>query len=186
MSEDRDLLDEVLDRALVLQGRAEPRPGLELRVLAGLRSRRPLPWWRTLLASRPAWVAVGVFATAGGIAAFLLVGTPRPRVIEKTQLASVPGPTAPARIVATPPPPAVPAVAEPHAAPSPRRPANRLASAVRVPRSASFPEQLPLSEQEQLLLRYVDTTPREESEPRAGFLDEPAPLPTPPDATTNP
>ncbi len=186
MSEDRDLIDDILDRALAAHGRAEPRPGLEGRVLAALRSRPPLPWWRTALASRPAWAAVAVLATAGGIAAFLLVGTPRSRELEQPRLASVSEPTAPARTIGTTPPPAVPAVIEPHTAPPPRRPTTRFASAPRVPRRTSFPERLPLSEQEELLLRYVATTPPEESEPRTGFLDEPAPLPALPDPTTNP
>lgn len=188
MNEDRDLLDDVLDRALAAHGRAEPRPGLELRVLAALRSRPPLPWWKAFLSSRPAWAALGVFAAAGGLAAFLLVGTPRPGEIEKPQVAAVSEPTAPVRTIGTTPAPtpAVPAVTEPDTVPPPRRPTTRLASAPRVPRRASFPERHPLSEQEQLLLRYVATTPAEESEPRAGFLDEPAPLPALPDATTKP
>ena len=185
MIEDRDLLDDVLDRALALQGRAEPRPGLELRVLASLRSRPPLPRWRALLSSRPAWVAAGILGAAGGLAALFLLDTPRPGKGANPPLAAVPGPTAPARTVSTTAPPAVPAVAETRNSPSPRRPATRLASAPRVPRRASFPERLPLSEQELLLLRYVATTPPEESAPRAGFLDEPAPLPALPDATTN-
>lgn len=186
MSEDRDLLDDVLDRALALQGRAEPRPGLEGRVLATLRARPPLPWWRALLSSRPAWVAAGVLGAAGGLAALFLLDTPGPGETVSPSVASMPAPTAPARAVGPTPPRAVPAVDEPISAPSPSRPAARLASAPRVPRRASFPERSPLSEQEQLLLRYVATTPSEESGPRAGFLDEPAPLPALPDAATNP
>lgn len=71
MNDDRDLLDDVLDRALAAHGRAEPRPGLEARVLAALRSRPPLPWWRALLSSRSAWAAVGVLAATAGLAALL-------------------------------------------------------------------------------------------------------------------
>lgn len=186
MSEDHDLLDDVLARALAAQGHAEPRPGLDGRVLAALRSRPPLPRWRTLLASRPAWAAASVFATAGSIAALFLVGPPRSLEIEKPHLASISEPPAPARTIEETISSAVPAIVEPRTSPSPRRTAARLASAPRVSRRSSFPEHLPLSEQERLLLRYVATTPPEESEARTGFLDEPAPLPAFFDPTTNP
>lgn len=184
MNDDRDLVDDVLDRALAAHGRAEPRPGLEGRVLAALRSRPPLPWWRTLFASRPAWATVGVLAATAGLAALFLLDSPRPGATPNPPFAAVPGPAAPARAAETPPP-AAQAIAELPAAPPPPSPATRIASAPRVPRRASFPEHSPLSEQEQLLLRYVATTPPEESGPRTGFLDEPAPLPALPDASTN-
>lgn len=184
MREDRDLLDDVLDRALALRGHGEPRPGLESRVLATLRSRPRLPWWRALLANRPAWVAAGAVAAAFGLAALFLLQRPRTAEIGTPAVASVPARNARPAAAGAPSPSTIPAAVEPLAGPTRTRAATRLVSTTRTPRRTSFPERRPLSEQERLLLRYVSEAPREEVERRAGFLDSPAPLPALPDPAT--
>ena len=186
MPEDPDRLDSSLDAALAEYGRCEPRQGLEGRVLATLRSTPRLPWWRALLASRPAWAAASVLVTVGSVAAIFFMDTPRTRGYVTPLRSSVPEPTAPAAAVDPPDLPPGPAVAEPAVPAAPSRETRRLASAAGAPRRPSFPHAAPLSEQELLLLRYLSTTPPEEIEPRTGFLDEPAQLPALPDPTTNP
>ncbi len=186
MSEEPDRLDSSLDAALAEYGRCEPRPGLEGRVLASLRSNPRLPWWRALLASRPAWAAASVLVTVGSVAAVFLMDTPRTRGYVNPLRSSVPEPTAPAAEVEPPALPPALAVADSAVPVARPREAHRLVSAARAPRRPSFPQATPLSEQELLLLRYLSTTPPEEVEPRAGFLDEPAQLPALPDPTTNP
>jgi len=198
MSTDRDPVDDLLDRALAVHGRGEPRPGLEGRVLASLRARPPLPWWSALLASKPAWAGLCVVVTLGCASLlFLLERTPAERRgMSAPPLASIPGPTTTApdagptppvtagALFEAPPAPPLPAVSGALVAPSRSREVRRFASSPRVPLRASFPRAAPLSEQEQLLLRYVSEAPREEIERRAGFLDAPAPLPALPDPAT--
>lgn len=150
-------VDELLDAALARYRSAEPRTGLEERVLANLQSQpRPRPqllWgWMPLLAT------AGVLVVAG--AAFYLA---RSRSLE----------TAPSRPIvartAEPPTVAVPAVTPTQPAParSPGRaaawhgqpmPAQR---AVVAPRRERFPSPARLSGQEVLLLRYVALVPKE-------------------------
>jgi len=110
MSTDRDPVDDLLDRALAVHGRGEPRPGLEGRVLATLRSQPPLPWWRVLLACRPVWATLGVLVTVGSIAGILLLETPRPEGTYRRYPATPPGaPASPAgRKNARPPAPPPP------------------------------------------------------------------------------
>jgi hypothetical protein len=139
-----------------------------------------------LLASRPAWAAASVLVTVGSFAAIFLMDASRTRGYVNPLLSSVPEPTAPAAPVEPSILPPGPVAAE-AAVPAARfRETRRLASAARAPRRDSFPQATPLSEQELLLLRYVSDAPRDEIEPRTGFLDEPAQLPVLPDPTTNP
>ena len=53
--------DQWLDRALAEYGNAEPRPGLETRTIANLRSRLARrPWWRTWY--HAAWISAATVA----------------------------------------------------------------------------------------------------------------------------
>lgn len=61
-------LDDWLDQALAEYGRTEPRPGIEARIVANLRSRGQLqPWWGRWL--RPVWLS----AVAVTILIFIVV-----------------------------------------------------------------------------------------------------------------
>lgn len=189
-------LDELLDSALAEYGSAEPRPGLEGRVVASLRAAaaEPAPHpggWRAVLALllRPAAAGVLAAATLAAVLAFYFVAggrerptPPSPRVAAGRGSAASAGPEA-----AAPLDPKAPAAAAGPAAPAPSaskpptllavRSSPRPVRGSRVVRLDSFPAHSPLTEQERLLLAYVSAAPREEVVPRSGFLDEPAPLP---------
>ncbi len=147
-------VDKLLDAGLARYSATEPRPGLEQRLLAGLRAAaRPSRWldWRWVGALATAAVAVAVLAV------FFLRQQPLPE----------------------PPPPAVanaPApVPVPTAAPSPEavQPSRMAKATVRrttpnveqaraeAPRLETFPAPAPLSEQERLLLLFARQAPQE-------------------------
>ena len=151
-------VDELLDAALTRHRSADPRPGLEGRVLAHLRAEpRPAPWfrwgWLPALASVAAlMLAVGAFYAARR-------GVPPERVSPRV-----------ARTAEQPPVAALSAPAEPSAPPrrlrqaAPRRRQHQpaqVAVAVAPPRRPQFPTPAPLSEQEKLLLRYVAEAPKQ-------------------------
>jgi hypothetical protein len=144
------IIDEQLDAALKAYGAAEPRAGLEGRILANLRAERgrvtapAWRWWPVLLA----------------VASMLLVGT---AVLLKTK-------ARPARLatvttgVATVP--AAKEVATAHGdevrVGSPSRARHRENRVVTsAPRLEQFPSPRPLSKQEKLLARYIERFPRE-------------------------
>jgi hypothetical protein len=144
-----------LDAALAKYGAAEPRAGLEQRVLANLRTERASDVRRSWL--RPA----GALATAVVIAAILLGW----RVHSRTNVT------------------AVPVAAQQAARPSEagkvtdavngrgerliarrttkRGTVRREAESAALPRLDQFPAPEPLSEQEKLLIRFVTDDPRE-------------------------
>ena len=138
-------LDQWLDGALRQYGEAEPRSGLEGRVLANLRSAEsaPNPWrWWPLL---------------GATAAMLVVGA---AVLLRHHTASAP--EVPIRQAQGPPSVA----AAPGAALAPKaigRPAaQRQIVHVQVePRLPQFPSPRPLTSQERALARYVEDRPAE-------------------------
>ena len=146
-------LDQLLDASLARYARVEPRPGLEERLLAGVRAEPSRPLWL-----RWAWLP----ATAGAVA-LIVVGAlvlserrapvpPAPRVARTAEAPTAVAPSPAAKETA----PVVPAKTAPRATrPTP-------ASLATLPRRQEFPSASPLSEQEQLLLRYVQRTPREE------------------------
>ncbi len=183
MPENPDPLDHLLDEALAEFGRAEPRTGLESRLLAALRARPPLPWWRRLIHGTPGRLALTA-ATLGGFAVLgVVLGRAGARPAKAPPVAAVrhaPGAAEPAAVPRSAGPSAPPVAALVRSGPS------RSFPAARADRRRSFPAESPLGEQEILLLRYIATAPPEEIEPRTGFLDEPAPLPALPDPTTNP
>jgi hypothetical protein len=169
-------LDELLHSALSAYSSAEPRPGLETKILAQVReatSRKELPkrnW---------SWLWAG----AAAIAAVLLIA------LWISRHALAPAPTN--NVVRSKEPPVRPAPKlennTPMTAASPanqrRRQHGMLHSqivAAAVPRLAVFPTPTPLSEQERLLLSYYAHTPRKEliaqSRP-----DEPSPVEAPND-----
>jgi len=141
--------EELLEAALACYRPAEPRPGLEERILANLRtSPQAAPRLRR------GWLPV--MATAATVlivlAALYLARrpAPQPTVVRRAEapsatISSVPvKPTLPRRYAAA------------------RRP-SRAAKQVAVapPRQERFPSPAPLSEQELLLLRYVSLAPKE-------------------------
>jgi hypothetical protein len=151
-------MDKILDSLLANYSSGEPRPGLETRILANLREeekKAPQGWWNFK------WIWAGVVAAAIIIAAALIGGRhqveqPTNTVVETTQ-------------------PAPQQQVQPHA-PVPRNETVRIhrrkpsaiptvrhdAALALKDRPAVFPTPTPLSEQEQLLLRYYAGTPREE------------------------
>ena len=147
-------LDELLDSALAQYAQAEPRPGLEGRLLARLRS-QPEPAafsWRWLpMAAAAAAVVVAVLYFAGSRQAR------RPEIAVQPQPAVAPAGTA------QPGMPMAPSVAS---GPAASRPAVRQPSAPRAPaavpaaaRREQFPTPVALSEQEQFLVRLASQTP---------------------------
>jgi len=146
-SKDKEpLIDEWLDNALRQRGAVGPRPGLENRILAAVtaeRDRVPAHNWSW----RPVWVT---------FAAILLVAM----VASLRKTATKIGPTSAASNVAAP----VVSKSPQHGATSTtvRRKSHASgARAVSVPRLEKFPSPQPLSEQEQILARYIQQFPRE-------------------------
>jgi hypothetical protein len=150
-------IDDMLDSLLANYSSAEPRPGLETRILASLREaekKAPQRWWSFK------WLWAGAVAAAIIVAAVLINGwhrvEPPTNVVVKT---SQPAPS--------------PEI-QPHAPIAPKETARihrRKPLAPALPQNATlalrdrpavFPTPTPLSEQEKLLLSYVASTPREE------------------------
>jgi hypothetical protein len=151
-------VDEMLDSMLANYSSAEPRPGLETRILANLRDAEEKEaahgWWNFK------WLWVGAVAAAIIVAAVLISGRhriePPANVIVRT---SQPAPQegiqrhAPTVRDET-------ARIRPRKSLAPTRPQN--AALALNERPAVFPTPTPLSEQEKLLLSYLAGTPREE------------------------
>ena len=157
MSEEREkLVDEVLDKALAGYSQAEPRMGLEGRVLARLEEEKAAParagWWRW------AWApAAAALLIAGG----LYLSRPR---TQPPAAANVPVKVAPAVTPAVTPPPAPVAQAvvgkKPRIGRAPQAASATLAEA----RQSRFPAPQPLTEQDRLLLAYVRRQPQAAAE----------------------
>jgi hypothetical protein len=140
------IIDEQLDAALKAYGAAEPRAGLEGRILANLRAERGRAvrphwqWW-------PALVAVAVMLLMGAALVMRMHRQTSPFAVGNQ--------------------PAVPAARESPkvrearvvAAAHPRSRANRAVASV--PKLEQFPSPQPLSEQEEQLARYIERFPRE-------------------------
>ena len=151
-------IDEMLDSLLANYSAAEPRPGLETRILASLREtpekEAAQGWWSFK------WIWAGMVAAVIIVAAVLISGRrriepsahvavrttqpiPQPEIQEHAPIA----PKETVRIHRRKPPAA-------------RQPQN--AALALSERPAVFPTPTPLSEQEKLLLSYLASTPREE------------------------
>jgi hypothetical protein len=159
MSHENDRkLDEMLDAMLSAYSAAEPRPGLETRILANVTehsAKRERLW-------NLRWIWGGVAAAAAVILLMAYYLRPQPR-------ATVP------QIATRPQQQVAPAVREKTSARtstaashSSRQHRTRMgklppaADHVIVVKQDVFPSRSPLSEQEKLLLRYLARTPREE------------------------
>lgn len=140
--------DRDLDAALKNYGAVEPRRGLESRIIANLRTERArvtTPAWRW-------WPALAV------VTSILLIGT---AVVLKTHHSTPP--------VAVGNQPAVPAARgvvtshgnESHVLTALRPPRRKGTIVASAPRLEQFPSPQPLSEQEQLLARYIKQFPRQ-------------------------
>lgn len=152
-------IDEMLDSMLANYSAAEPRPGLETRILANLRGAEEKKvahgWWSFK------WLWAGVVAAAIVMAAVLINGrqrvAPPANVVVKNTQAIQPLPEIrPSLRVAGE------ETARIHRRKTlaPTLPQN--AALALSQRPAVFPTPTPLSEQEKLLLSYLAGTPREE------------------------
>jgi hypothetical protein len=157
-------MDEMLDSLLANYSSAEPRPGMETRILANLRDAEQ---------QRPAghswnfrWLWAGAAVAAAILVSVVLLGghrkekapqvvheRPAPSQLQPPQTQEKPRQIAP----------------EMATAPRERRPHRAVTiQAAQSPdlelglRPASFPTPSPLSEQERLMLAYLNHTPREE------------------------
>lgn len=155
--ERNQFVDELLDSALARYRSAEPRPGLEERVLARLcADGQPRPW--------PGWawrLAAGVAVLGTVVLAVLLR-----RTVHITPGSPGPNSSVEARKMNSPPSGLKAAFVEPIAKSHPTRRASahltRQLRSQRVgaePHKDVFPSPAPLSEQEELLLRYVRENP---------------------------
>lgn len=151
-------MDEVLDSLLANYSSAEPRPGLESRILAGLNEPAQKEgshgWWNFK------WFWVGAVAAAIIVGAVLIGG--RQHVAPPANVAVKIGPPAPQLEIQS----HTPSADEQAARIGRRKPLkSRLPQSATLAlnqRPAIFPTPTPLSEQEQLLLRYLARTPRGE------------------------
>lgn len=156
---DRDveggLDDQWLESALIQFGRAEPRVGLENRLLANLRAERAQAYLR-----RRWWRALGMVASLAAILLAVRVEErDRERKPESTAATSTTN-RAEARELVQPRP--IPQIVHPAREVVLRRPAHRPTRDLAVastPKLAQFPSPQPLSEQERILASYVAKYP---------------------------
>lgn len=150
-------LEAMLDNLLSTYSSAEPRPGLETRILANLREvsgKSPARW-------NLAWLWAG--AAAAAVAAILLAAYFF-RPVQRQAPQIVVNPPSP-QIVApahTPPQESARQASAREAPPSAPHPKRSPQVQVVDVRQDVFPSPSPLSEQEKLLFRYMAATPREE------------------------
>lgn len=154
-----ELADRLLDAALPLYGIAEPRAGLESRVLASLTVEQEriassaFDWWLV-----PAGAAILVIVAS-------VVFVPR-----RTETATPAPVSSSNQVSAVRPSPVVPGSAPPGQLGFPRSTGNQPASRkiqsrnpeTRWPKLEQFPSPRPLSKEEELLLAFVTEAPKEE------------------------
>ena len=158
-SQDRDVLDNLLDGALKQYSNVEPRPGLEGRVLTNLAVARSRSQFRRWAVS---------FALAGGVSVILVIGfmslMHRPRRTVALAIHTPSAASAPSNRSddAGAPTPKIPgSVAGLSVQRHKARTFAANAAAQSPPRLSQFPSPMPLSEQEQLLKQYVRAFPQE-------------------------
>jgi hypothetical protein len=137
---EKQFVDDLLAASLRNYAGAEPRAGLEGRVLAGVRARQRAASRRT------AWWGAAGMAGVAAMLALLVYYWPHPQPAPLPETAKVPAsPSVPVAAKAAPavPPPVL------------RRPPRPAAPAVIDWRPQQFPTPRPLSEQEKLLVAYV-------------------------------
>lgn len=157
-------IDDMLDSLLANYSSAEPRPGLETRILANLRDAESREasrgWWGFK------WLLAGAALAAAIVAGVILLGghnkEKAPAVVHELPGPARPQPAQPQQK----PPEKAPVVARKHREHSSRRAATVTAaqnSGLKPEaRPANFPTPFPLSEQERLMLAYLRNTPHEE------------------------
>lgn len=137
---EKRFVDDLLDASLRHYASAAPRPGLEGRVLSGVRARQQAARWRRVWAWGMGLAAVAAMVT------MLVIHWPRQQPEHLPVIAN-----RPANISA----PAVARVIPRVQPPLPRRPPRTAARARVDTRPQQFPTPRPLSEQERLLLAYA-------------------------------
>jgi hypothetical protein len=148
-------VEQWLDAALGQYGKVEPRTGLESRVLANLRDERmgtasQRRWWRT----------VGAVAVAAAIVAAVWVGENGNRKASSTT-ARTPTTHQETGGTFTEPTPRSPVAHQNKGMPPPRRAGQTIREvSVQAPKLEQFPSPSPLTEQEEMLARYVQEFPR--------------------------
>ena len=146
---DKTFIDDLVEQSLDRRREIEPLRGLEERLLARLRSPRQV-WWAGW-----AWRLASALAALAVIAAVVGHRT-RPPARRPVAQVSTPAPLAvPARLPRATP--AKPLRAAPRRA-NHARPASMTAQSSE-PRPNTFPTPTPLTEQERLLLRFVQAAP---------------------------
>jgi hypothetical protein len=157
-------MDEMLDSLLASYSSAEPRPGMETRIVASLREAESREasrgWWGFK------WLWAGAVLAAVIVGGALISGkrhvAPPPRTVVQTTQPVVQKPSVQQPVIQSSVPTAVGSERVIHRhktlAPGPQQ----NATLARSHRPAVFPTPTPLSEQERLLLQYYSGTPREE------------------------
>jgi hypothetical protein len=146
--------EKLIDAHLEAPNTAEPSLGFESRVLARLAKesstrRRPLFWM--------VWASAA--AVAAAVIAIMFFARPVPKVGHR-ETATVATPAHPKPTVALPKVGPEPAIAARRIAP--KQPRREVVAATVTVRQELFPAPSPLSEQEQLALQYLRSTPRSE------------------------
>lgn len=135
-------IEEWLERALKHRGVAEPRPGLESRILGAIQAERervPMAGWSW----RPVWVSLAAILVIAGVALLRRTDEVAPPVVSHVTA------------------PAVSKFPEYVAATARKSVAHSTRTSHATPRLEQFPSPQPLSEQEQILARYIEQFPRE-------------------------
>jgi hypothetical protein len=156
-------LDRALDAALAKYAAVEPRPGLEERVLAHLRSAPAPRRWMTWKLWTAAGLAVAAIVVTAGLAMIWRAGRNSHPVIANHPSAPAQRQAQPeTQIAANQQSGAQSRNSEPAAKISPRRnrPQPEVAVAAKVPRLEQFPSPQPLSDQEKILATYIAKYPR--------------------------
>jgi hypothetical protein len=153
-----DELDRALDSALAKYAGAEPRAGLEERVLANIRAERArVPdraWWR--------WSAAALAAVVVVAAALALrSGGPTQPVVAKHTPVTTRSRREPERLIANGEANLVRPLAHPPIPKTLARPYQSKVMATAAPKLDQFPSPRPLSEEELALARYVRDFPEE-------------------------
>ena len=146
-----DFVRDLLDAALRSYSKAEPRPGLEQRVIAGVRARQRSADRR--------WAALGAIALAGAMAVVVVVVTRQPWQSSR--------PTPVAKVAVHPPEPHIAGAVPGAQLPMPHRPPQSAVRRARDTRPQQFPTPRPLSKQEKLLLAYAKAVEDSRAAPEA-------------------